>query len=124
LVGKSIEKLSSAKKKADISLSEGSTVHVIVEVKNDWKMSSYDSFGALKQAYSYALEQGARDVVLTNGDWYALYDRTKGANKGLKLEENFVGQFHITALEEKDKALIQWLTRENVLKRHRTNSAR
>jgi predicted type IV restriction endonuclease len=91
---------------------EGNNLLVIVEVKKDWNLSIYNSSGYVQQAYGYALDQGARWVVLTNGDYYAVYDRFKG----LSTSTNLIGEFRLTALTEEDEAIIKRMSRDRLLK--------
>jgi len=93
--------------RVDISLWIGDKILVIIEVKKDWKLSSYSYPAAVKQAYNYALDQGARYVILTNGDYYAIFDRLKG----LSITSNLIGEFQLTALEEENVNLIQRMSR-------------
>lgn len=97
--------------RVDISLWDGSNILVIVEVKKDWNLSHYSSPEAVKQAYNYALDQGVRYVILTNGDYYAVFDRIKG----LSYSSNLIGEFSLTVLEEEDVALIQRMSRDNIV---------
>lgn len=94
----------------DLSLWEGGQPVVIVEVKKDWGISPYSHSKAFKQAYGYALEQGGRYIVVTNGDDYVLTDRLKG----LTLEENVIGHFQLSALQEGDLELIDRLRPERM----------
>lgn len=96
----------------DISLWEGKNLLLIVEIKKDWNLSLYNSPEAVQQAYKYALDQGSRWVILTNGDYYAVFDRLKG----LSTSSNLIGEFRLTALEEEDVDIIQRMSRENLLK--------
>lgn len=98
--------------RVDISLWEGDKILVIVEVKKDWNLSLYNRPVAVQQAYNYALDQGARYVILTNGDYYAIFDRIKG----LSSSSNLIGEFRLTALGEEDVTLIQRMSRETLLK--------
>jgi hypothetical protein len=98
--------------RVDVSLSEGNNLGVIVEVKKDWNLSLYNSPNFVKQAYGYALDQGARWVILTNGDYYAIFDRLKG----LSTSSNLVGEFTLTALEEEHVAIIQRISRDKLFK--------
>jgi Holliday junction resolvase-like predicted endonuclease len=98
--------------RVDISLWDKDRVFVIAEVKRDWNLNLYKSSDAVKQAYEYALDQGARWVILTNGDYYAIFDRLKG----LSLSSNLIGEFRLTALGESDMDLIQRMSRESFLK--------
>lgn len=95
----------------DISLWIGNNAVVIVEVKKDWNLSLYNSPEAVQQAYNYALDQGTRYVILTNGDYYVVFDRLKG----LSSSSNLIGEFRLTALEEEDVALIQQMSRSNLV---------
>lgn len=97
--------------RVDISLWAGSNVLAIVEVKKDWNTSQYSSPKAVRQAYDYALDQGVRYVILTNGDYYAVFDRLKG----LSCSSNLIGEFSLTALEEEDEALIQRISRDSLV---------
>jgi Holliday junction resolvase-like predicted endonuclease len=98
--------------RVDISLWDKDRVLVIVEVKKDWNLSFYNSPDAVQQAYKYALDQGARWVILTNGDYYAVFDRLKG----LTLSSNLIGEFRLTVLGESDVDFIQRMSRDNLLK--------
>ncbi len=57
----------------------------------------------LCQAFGYAFEVGARYVVITNGDYYALFDR----RVGLSQDDNFRGELWLSRLTEGDLPLIQ-----------------
>lgn len=98
--------------RVDVSLWDKDRILVIAEVKKDWNLSRYNNPDAVKQAYNYAIDQGARWVILTNGDYYAVYDRLKG----LSSELNLIGEFSLTALGEDDVALIQRMSRHNILR--------
>lgn len=97
--------------RVDISVWDGKNVLVIIEVKRDWNLSLYNSPDAVQQAYNYALDQGARYVILTNGDYYAIFDRLKG----LSTASNLIGEFRLTALEEEDVNLIERMFRTRLL---------
>ncbi len=88
----------------DLAIQIGADVRIVNEVKRDWNLSRHDR-KALKQAYGYALETGARFVVLTNGDFYAVFDR----HKGLSFDDNFVREFRLTELESEDLTTIRSL---------------
>jgi Holliday junction resolvase-like predicted endonuclease len=98
--------------RVDVSLWDRDKVLVIIEVKKDWNLSLYNSPDAVQQAYKYALDHGARWVMLTNGDYYAVFDRLKG----LSLSSNLIGEFRLTALGESDVDLIKRLSRDSLLK--------
>lgn len=98
--------------RVDISLWEGRNLLVIVEVKKDWNLSLFSSPEAVQQAYDYALDKGARWVILTNGEYYAIFDRLRG----LSISSNLIGEFRLTTLEEEDIAIIERMKRDNLLK--------
>jgi len=98
--------------RVDISIWDGKTPLVIVEVKRDWNLSLYTSPAVVHQAYIYALDQGTRYVVVTNGDYYVVFDRLKG----LSHSSNVIGEFRLTALEEEDLSVIERLKREILIK--------
>ncbi len=96
----------------DISLREGDKILAVVEVKKDWNLNSINSYEPFIQAYKYALDQGTRWVIITNGDYYAIYDRLKGLSK----DTNLLGEFTLTNLTDEDEEIIQRLTRVNLTK--------
>ena len=80
------------------------------EVKRDWDLTHEDT-DTVRQAFNYALESGARYVIITNGDYYAFYDRTHG----LSYCAHFVGEFRLSRLRELDMPLIEALIKPNLL---------
>ena len=98
--------------RVDISIWAGNNPLVVVEVKKDWNLSLYNNPGAVQQAYNYALDQGTRYVLVTNGDYYVVFDRFKG----LSYSSNVIGEFRLTALEEDHLSIIEQLKRENLIK--------
>jgi len=96
--------------RVDISIWVGSNPLITVEVKKDWNLSLYNDRGAVRQAYDYALSQGTRYVIVTNGDYYLVFDRLKG----LSFDSNLIGEFSLTALEDEDLSIIDRLRRENM----------
>ena len=97
----------------DICLLDEQEVLLIGEVKKDWDLSS-DPDKALRQAYNYANEQvkGIRYVVITNADYYAVYDR----KKGLSYQDSLVGRFRITRLDMEGLAVLETLRKGRLLK--------
>jgi hypothetical protein len=93
----------------DIRLELGGKVLFAIEVKKDWNLSSR-SKDAIKQVYNYAHEQGSRYAVITNGDYYKVYDLTKG----LRYDEHFVCEFRLLELGEKDIEVIHKLSRQSI----------
>jgi Holliday junction resolvase-like predicted endonuclease len=98
--------------RVDISLWDGNSLLVIVEVKKDWNLSLYNNPEAVQQAYRYSLDAGSRYVILTNGDYYAVFDRLKG----LSTTSNLIGEFRLTTLQEEDLETIRRISRDNLLK--------
>jgi len=77
----------------DILIEHDKKALIVIEVKRDWALSK-DSKSYVQQAFNYALEAGARYVIITNGDRYILYDR----QKGLSYDDNLVMQFTLSRL--------------------------
>jgi len=98
--------------RVDISIWDGKTPLVIVEVKRDWNLSLYTSPAVVQQAYIYALDQGTRYVVVTNGDYYVVFDRLKG----LSYSSNVIGEFRLTAPEKEELSIIDRLKRDSLTK--------
>ena len=96
--------------RVDITLTEQGRPVAIFEVKRAWDLSRYNASGAVQQVYNYALDQGIRYVVVTNGDTYILFDRLKGLSYG----SNLLAEFKLTALEEDDLKLIDCLRPANI----------
>lgn len=94
----------------DIAVVQGDAVLVINEVKKSWILTKNNQ-DALKQAYDYANSAGAQYVVITNGDYYAIFDR----GNGLSYNSNFLGEFAISSLKPEDEKLIDKF-KNNILK--------
>ena len=71
--------------KIDIAIQEKKGTLIVNEVKRSWNLFN-NIESAREQAYTYALKVGARFVVVTNGDYYAIYDRDK---KGRSYDDHF-----------------------------------
>lgn len=97
--------------RVDVSIWHGNNILCVVEVKKDWNLSSYNSSETVKQACNYALEEGTRYVIVTNGDYYAVYDRLKGLSR----DRNQIGEFRLTALDEEAVSLIQRMSRDSLM---------
>ncbi len=91
--------------RVDIMLERAGRTILIAEVKAAWDLSFYNGISAIKQAYNYAQDQGVRNVIVTNGDTYIVFDRLKG----LSWEKNLLGEFQLTALEQENIGLIDRL---------------
>jgi len=93
----------------DIRIDKNNKPMIVIEVKSDWALSMQNK-GAREQAFRYALDAGARYVIVTNGDYYCLYDR----KKGLSYEEQFLGDFQLSNLSEEGLQLIEMLKKSNL----------
>jgi hypothetical protein len=80
----------------DILIYEQNNPLVTIEVKRDWGISS-KSLKYIKQAFHYALEQGIRFVIITNGDNYVVYDRNK---QGMSYQHYLLFEFQLTRITE------------------------
>ena len=96
----------------DISISiEGKPV-IVIEVKNYWNLNVKKDHDVVRQAYNYALTNGARFVIISNGDYYAIFDRDKGRT----YMENLKGEFILSDLNKEDLELINFLKKDNLKK--------
>jgi hypothetical protein len=77
---------------------------IVVEVKRDWNLDK-KNVAVIEQAYRYANRPGssARYVIITNGDYYAFYDRDKGRD----YDANFQRDFRLTKLTKADVDFIE-----------------
>ncbi len=87
----------------DVSIWKDQKQLLVIEVKRDWNLNVTRNQEAVRQAYGYALENGVRFVMVSNGNYYAIFDRLRG----LSYEDNLIGEFTLTALEESDLELIK-----------------
>jgi hypothetical protein len=91
----------------DIAILTKKKVLIVNEVKRKWNL--FDNMtDAVKQAYFYALDAGARYVVVTNGDYYAIYDRDRGRS----IADHFIGDFCLTELTKEKLDLIEILKKK------------
>lgn len=93
----------------DICIEHDNKKIIVNEVKKDWHLSWRDR-KALSQAYNYAHETGTRYVVLTNGDYYAVFDREKGHS----YESQFIGDCRLSKLKNEHLGLIEILKKEKL----------
>jgi hypothetical protein len=82
----------------DIMIRKQGAPYIVNEVKKDWRLYRHDD-AALKQAFGYALQHGARYVVITNGDYYARFDQDR---KGRGFEDHFEFELTLSALKQED----------------------
>ena len=90
------------KERADILIEQKGTPFIVVEVKRDWNLKEKIH---REQAYKYSLRQGGRYVIITNGNNYYIYDRTKG----LTFQENYLGSFSLSPWSKGEEKLISLL---------------
>lgn len=98
--------------RVDITIYGDNRPLLLSEVKRDWNLNWRTHAGDLKQAYGYSLDKGIRFILLTNGDYYALFDRLKG----LSYESNLIGEFQLSALNDSEALLIERLKKEALMK--------
>ena len=91
----------------DISIEHQGKIILVNEVKKDWNLS-YKDKAVIIQAYNYSLESGARFVIVTNGDYYAIFDKDKGRS----YESHFVGDFQLSKLKKDSLKLIDFLKKD------------
>ena len=96
----------------DVCISVDGRPLILFEVKNDWKLNYQTHQQVLRQSYNYALEQGIRYVGITNGDYYAIFDRLKG----MSYETNFIGEFVLTRLQKEDIRVINRISKDELKK--------
>jgi hypothetical protein len=72
-----------------------------IEVKSSWSIKCGD-IAILNQAYSYANQVGSPYVIVTNGDLYCIYDRTKG----LSYNDHLFASFKLTELNSEDLKIV------------------
>lgn len=94
----------------DIGIMKDDKLVMVNEVKKDWHLSRYDR-KVLSQAYNYAHETEAFYVIITNGDYYAIFDR----RKGFSYESNFIGDFCLTKLKKEDLGLIDSMKKAKII---------
>lgn len=85
----------------DVCIRQNGKIILVVEVKRDWNLSRR-SVQALRQAYGYAQEKGVAHVAITNGVYYAFFNR----NKGLDYESNFECEFHLTDFPRPEPSIV------------------
>ena len=87
--------------RVDLRIDDTAGPLVTIEVKADWALSS-SSKPAIQQAYGYAIDTGTPFVIVTNGDNYCVFDRTKGFSSA----ENLIAEFQLPRLTESDLSVI------------------
>ena len=79
--------------RVDITVQSSGKILIVVEVKKDWNLNRQD-IKVVRQAYNYALETGAKYVIITNGDYYAVFDQDRGRS----YDDMLVGEFWISVV--------------------------
>jgi hypothetical protein len=95
----------------DITISVEGSPLIVIEVKKYWNLNIHKDSDAVEQAYKYAQKNGAKYVIVSNGDYYAIYNRDMGRS----YVNNLQGEFTLTKLTENDIQLVDTLRRENIL---------
>ena len=93
----------------DIVLAKDGRIFVVIEVKADRALASTHR-NVIAQAFGYALQVGAPLVIISNGNYYAVFDR----RRGLSLEDQLFAEFRLLALDQLALAAIETL-RKGVL---------
>lgn len=94
----------------DLTIWNNENPLLVLEVKRDWNLNWETHALALRQAYGYSYDKGIRYILITNGDYYAFFDRVKG----LSYDKNLVGEFQLTSLQSEDIELINKLKKDNL----------
>lgn len=85
---------------------------IVIEVKRYWNLNVKNDQNVIQQAYNYALRNGARFVIISNGDYYAVFDRDRGRT----YKENLMGDYRLTNIQKNDLTLINFLKKDNLIK--------
>lgn len=96
----------------DVAITMDDNIVVIIEVKKDWNLNAQYYPQVVQQGYMYALDQGVRYVLITNGDYYAIFDRLKG----LSTTTNLIGEFRLSSLKNEDLEIINIISPEKMNK--------
>jgi len=82
---------------------------LVVEVKSSLQ-NARDRRGARRQGFDYAHRGGMRFVVISDGDYYEVFDRCAGGR--LRYDEMHQGSFSLTSLRARDADLLGLLATE------------
>jgi len=82
---------------------------LVVEVKQSLQ-NDREKRAARRQGFDYAHRAGLRYMLISDGDYYEIYDRCAG--EGLSYDEMKQGSFHVTALRSRDSDLLSLLASE------------
>lgn len=96
--------------RVDVSITVQGKPRIVIEVKKYWNLNVKKGVDAIHQAYNYALVNGAKFVIVSNGDYYAIFDRDVGRT----YNDNLKGEFVLSNLSEDDLQLINFLKKSNI----------
>jgi len=96
--------------RVDVSITMQGKIIIVIEVKKYWNLSAKKDHSVIQQAYNYANENGARFVLISNGDYYAIFDRDNGRT----YMDNLKGEFVLTNLDKDGLQLINFLKKDNL----------
>jgi Holliday junction resolvase-like predicted endonuclease len=96
--------------RVDISINVQGELVVVVEVKKYWNLNIKKDHSVIEQAYNYALVNGARFVIISNGDYYAIFDRDNGRT----YMENLKGEFVLSNIDKESLLLINFLKKDSL----------
>jgi hypothetical protein len=82
---------------------------LVVEVKQLLESERHKR-AARRQGFDYAHRLGMRYVVISDGDFYEIFDRCAGQR--LRYDEMRLGSFHLTAIRSRDSDLLSLLASE------------
>ncbi|HAO92469.1 MAG: hypothetical protein A2X99_08755 [Deltaproteobacteria bacterium GWB2_55_19] len=88
----------------DILILEKSKPLITIEVKSDWSLSE-KNLEYIRQAYNYSFETGTKHIIVTNGDRYFLFDKSRGCS----YNENLVGSVELTKPTKEGLDLLNYL---------------
>ena len=94
----------------DVSVNINDNPMFVIEVKRRWDLSRSDK-EVLQQAFGYAQSNGSRFVIISNGDYYAVFDRDKGRS----YDTQFAFEFKMTELSIHDLRNIKSLHRSRLI---------
>ncbi len=94
----------------DVLINSESNNSIVIEVKRNWKLSRQNK-DVIDQAYGYASNIGSRFVVITNGDYYAFFDRLRG----LSINDNFDFELKLTQISDKEIQLLKKYKKSSLL---------
>jgi len=92
----------------DILISINEVPIITIEVKKYWNLNVKKDHEVIKQAYNYSHMIGSKYVIITNGEYFALFDRDKGRT----YMDNLIAEFNLSNLTKSDLELVNLLKRD------------